>query len=103
MDKTVTREDVLKAIEPVEHPEIAATLMDLGMILDVAVREGQANVAMALPLLGIPEAVRIALVESLRGPIEALGLRLYVDFFEMTPEARDRFFAISKANWKGSI
>ena len=103
MDKVVTREDVLKAIEPIEHPEIAATLMDLGMILDVAVNGNQANVAMALPLLGIPEAVRVALVESLQSPIEALGLILNVDFFEMTPEARDRFFAISKANWKGSI
>ena len=103
MDKVVTREDVLKAIEPIEHPEIAATLMDLGMILDVAVNGNQANVAMALPLLGIPEAVRVALVESLQSPIEAMGLSLNVDFFEMTPEARDRFFAISKANWKGSI
>ncbi len=103
MDKTVTREDVLKVIEQVEHPEIAATLMDLGMILDVAVNGDQVNVAMALPLLGIPDAVRAALVDSIRKPIEDLGLNLYVDFFEMTPEARDRFFAISKANWKGSI
>ena len=103
MNQTITREDVLKAIENVEHPEIAATLMELGMILDVAVHGNQANVAMALPLLGIPEAVRAALIESLRGPIEALGLALFVDFFEMTPEARDRFFALSKANWKGAI
>jgi metal-sulfur cluster biosynthetic enzyme len=103
MEKNLTREDILKAIEKVEHPEIAATLIDLGMILDVAVNGDQANVAMALPLLGIPEAVRLALVESIRKPIEALGLHLHVDFFEMTPEARERFFAISKANWKGAI
>jgi metal-sulfur cluster biosynthetic enzyme len=103
MAQTVTREDVLKAIEKVEHPEIAATLFELGMILDVAVHGDQANVAMALPLLGIPEAVRMALVESLRGPIEALGLRLNVDYFEMTQEAKDRFFSISRARWKGAI
>ncbi len=103
MAQTVSREDVLKAIEKVEHPEIAATLFELGMILDVAVNGDQANVAMALPLLGIPEAVRMALVESLRGPIEALGLHLNVDYFEMTQEAKDRFFSISRARWKGSI
>ncbi len=103
MENKITREDVLKAIEHVEHPEIAATLFDLGMILDVAVHGSQVNVAMALPLLGIPEAVRAALVESIRKPIEALGLSLYVDYFEMTPEVRERFFAISKANWKGAI
>lgn len=100
---TVTREEVLKAIEKIEHPEIAATLMDLGMILDVAVSGNVATVAMALPMLGIPEVVRNALVASIQAPIEALGLQMQVQFFEMTPEVRDRFFATARANWKGSI
>lgn len=103
MPDKVTREDVLKAIEKIEHPEIAATLVELGMILDVAVNGNVANVAMALPMLGIPEAVRNALVISIQKPIEALGLQLQVQFFEMTPDARDNFFAISQARWKGSI
>ncbi len=103
MGKEITREDVLKAIEKVEHPEIAVTLMDLGMIIDAAVEGDTAKVAMALPMFGIPAAVQNALVESIRGPIEALGLQLNVQFFEMTPEARDNFFALSQANWKGSI
>ena len=103
MAENITREDVLKAIEKIEHPEIAATLMELGMILDVAVNGAEANVAMALPMLGIPEAVRNALVFSIQKPIENLGLQMQVQFFEMTPEVRDNFFAISQARWKGSI
>lgn len=103
MANTVTREDVLKVLEKVEHPEIAATLMELGMILDVAVQGNQANVAMALPLLEISEAVRIALVDSIRVPIEALGLELNMDYFEMTEDAKKRFFSISRARWKGTI
>jgi len=103
MSDTITREDVLQAIEKVEHPEIAATLIELGMILDVAVSGNSVNVAMALPMLGIPEAVRNALVYSIQKPIEKLGLQMQVQFFEMTPEVRDKFFAISQARWKGPI
>jgi metal-sulfur cluster biosynthetic enzyme len=103
MPDNITREDVLNAIEKVEHPEIAATLTELGMILDVAVNGNVANVAMALPMMGIPEAVRNALVFSIQKPVEELGLQMQVQFFEMTPEVRDNFFAISQARWKGSI
>lgn len=103
MASQVNREQVLEAIKNIEHPEIAVTLMDLGMILDVNVTGETAAVAMALPMMGIPEAVRNMLVESIRGPIESLGLTMQVEFFEMTPEARENFFTLSRANWKGSI
>jgi len=103
MEKSITNEDVMKVIEPIEHPEIAATLVKLGMILDANVQVDKVNVAMALPMYGIPVAVRNILVESIRKPIETLGLKLNVQFFEMTKEVRDNFVAISQAKWKGSI
>lgn len=103
MQKTITKEDVLKEIEDIEHPEISKTLAELGMIIDVAVRDNIANIAMALPMLGIPESVRNMLVESIHKPIENLGLQMNVEFFEMTQEVRGKFFALSQANWKGSI
>ncbi len=100
---SVTRDELMAALTPIEHPEIAVSLMDLGMIFDAAVQGDTANIAMALPMMGIPDAVRNALVESIRKPVEDLGLKLNVQFFEMTPEVRDRFFELSRANWKGAI
>ena len=100
---SVSRDELMAAIAPVEHPEIAVTLVDLGMIFDAAVQGDTANIAMALPMLGIPVVVRDALVGSIRKPIEELGLKLNVQFFEMAPDVRDRFFELSRANWKGSI
>jgi len=99
----VSRDKLMATLKEIEHPEIAATLMKLGMILDAAVKNDEAVVAMALPMMGIPEAVRNALVESIRVPVEKMGLTLSVQFFEMTPEAREQFFEMSQANWKGSI
>jgi metal-sulfur cluster biosynthetic enzyme len=103
MKESTTRENVLRAIEYVEHPEIAATLGDLGMILDVSVQDKIAKVAMTLPTREIPEAIKNALIDNIGQPIEKLGLQLQVEFFEMTSEARGKFFALARANWKGSI
>lgn len=103
MKDTVTREDVFKEIEKVEHPEIAATLIDLGMILDVAVENNVVRVAMALPMLGIPEVVRNLLVQSMKEKIEALGAKFELEFFEMDQDARNKFVTISQKNWKGAV
>ncbi len=103
MKNTVSREDVLKAIKNVEHPEISATLLDLGMILDVAVDGKAARVAMALPTMEIPEAVRGLLVESIRKPVLNMGLSLDVEFFEMSRQDRNRFLATARAQWKDSV
>lgn len=103
MEETISNADLMDAIKTIEHPEISKTLVELGMILDVAVRENNANVAMALPMLGIPEAVKNMLVESIRNPIENLGLQMNVEFFEMTQDVKDKFIVTAQANWKGSI
>jgi len=103
MEKSYTQDEIRAIIDKIEHPEIAVTLTELGMIIDVAVSGNTVNVAMALPMMGIPDVVRNALVQSIQEPMAELGLELNVQFFEMTPEVRDNFFTLSRANWKGSI
>ena len=103
MKKNTSRENVLRAIEQLEHPEIAVSLGDLGMILDVSVQGNTVTVAMALPTTEIPEVMRNALINIMHHPLEKLGLQLQVEFFEMTQEVRSKFFALAQANWKGSI
>jgi metal-sulfur cluster biosynthetic enzyme len=103
MSEQITRETVLKKLENIEHPEIALSLVDLGMIIDVAVEKQMAKVAIALPMLNIPKAVIDAILQSITPSIKELGLTLQADFFEMTTEVKDNFFAAARAKWKGSI
>jgi len=103
MEKQVTREEVLNRLKSVEHPEIAVSIVDLGMILDVTVTDNTAKVAIALPMLNIPQVVANAILQSIYEPIRDLGLQMKPVFFEMTPEVRDNFFTTARANWKGSI
>ncbi len=102
MSHIITREHILEVIKQVEHPEIDATLGELGMILDVAVQDKIATVAMALPILEIPEAVRAALIQRINQHFEKIELQFQVEYFEMTAEGRGKFFALARANWKGS-
>jgi metal-sulfur cluster biosynthetic enzyme len=103
MDNQVTREKILERLKTVEHPEIAVSLVDLGMIIDVAVKDNIASVAIALPMLNIPQAVANAILQSIAPVIKEFGLTFRAAFFEMTPDVRDNFFTAARANWKGSI
>ena len=101
--EVVTREHVLEHLKKVEHPEIAVSVIDLGMILDVAVEDKTARVAIALPMLNIPAIVRDAIAENIAASIQELGLEMQAEYFQMTEEIKEQFFAAARANWKGSI
>lgn len=103
MNEAITREKVLEKLKTVEHPEIAVSLVDLGMILDVAVEGNTAKLALAFPMANIPQVVVDAVVNSTASILKEFGLEMQTDFFEMTPEARENFFIQARANWKGSM
>ena len=99
----MTRKDVWERLKTVEHPEIAASLIDLGMILDVTVDGNTAKLALAFPMNNIPQAVVDAVVNSISEAVKDLGLEIKTELFEMSPEARENFLAQARANWKGPI
>jgi len=103
MTSDLTKEAIAQAVSRVEHPEIATTLLDLGMIQDVeySADTNVASLTLVLPFMGIPIAVRDYMVNSLRQAVGALGAELNVSFAEMTPEERSNFTLKSAAMWKG--
>lgn len=103
MDDSTTREIVLSILEKVEHPEIALSLTELGMIIDAAVDDKIVHVAIALPKMDIPAAVYKAITDCVVNALQKPGITVQPEYFEMTVENRERFFELAKANWKGSI
>ncbi len=103
MNVTITQEDIRHILEQIQHPEIAASLTDLGMILDHAIDGERVNVALALPAAKIPQAVEDAIIQSISKPLAEEGFKTNIQFFDMSEDGRRKFFALAKANWKGAI
>ena len=59
-------EQVHQALAQVKHPEIAYTLLELGMLKDITVEGNKVSLTLTLPSLGIPVPVKDYLVDSIR-------------------------------------
>ena len=98
-----TNQKVIKAIESVEHPAIATTLLDLGMLRDIEVSSDErVALTMVLPFPNIPDNVRGYMVNSLATAIQSSGGELVtVNLAVMNEEDRQNFLTIEQQNWRG--
>jgi hypothetical protein len=59
MSNTNNSQNIINSLGNVEHPAIATTLLDLGMLRDIAVTSDlKATLTMVLPFPSIPDNVR---------------------------------------------
>jgi ATP-binding protein involved in chromosome partitioning len=86
-------------VAKVRHPEIDRTLVELGMIKDIALEDDKVILSMALPFLGIP--IRDYLVHSVEEVVAKLGVEIEVKLTEMNKEERDAFMAMAQEGWIG--
>jgi len=101
MAKNISKEDVQKAIGQVIHPEISCTLVDLGMVKDIALEDDEVTLTLVLPFLGIPASIKDYLLNSLRQAVIKLGAKVEVKIAEMNQEERLAFLAMEQKGWKG--
>ena len=97
------RDAILKSINKVEHPEIAMSLVDLGMVCDIEYdpQDDGVILTLVLPFFGIPQAVRDYMVNSLSQSIKEAGGELKnVNLAQMTEEERQAFFQKENAKWR---
>jgi len=99
---TITRETIMQAIADVDHPEIAASLIDLGMVGDIDYSAGKNLISftIVIPFMGIPAQIKQALAYNLYTALQPLGADVEFLLQEMTEEARQHFFAMAKRHWK---
>jgi metal-sulfur cluster biosynthetic enzyme len=99
MTNTISKEEIHQAVAKVRHPEIDRTLVELGMIKDIAFEDDKVILSMALPFLGIP--IRDYLVHSVEDVVAKLGVEIEVKLTEMNKEERDAFMAMAQEGWIG--
>jgi len=101
MTRNISEEDVHQAIGQVMHPEINRTLVELGMVKDIVLKDGEVTLTLALPFLGIPVSVKDYLTNSLRQAVMKLGAKVQIRVTEMNQDERLAFLAMGQESWKG--
>ena len=101
MAKNISEEDVHQAIGQVMHPEISRTLVELGMVKEIALQGDEVTLTLVLPLLGIPTSIKDYLVNSLRQAVMKLGAKAEIKIAEMNQEERLAFLAMEQEGWRG--
>ncbi len=102
MSENLNQEKIIEILAKLEHPEINNTLMELGMLHDIAydATKKEVSLVLALPMLNIAESVRNYLVNIIYLAIEPLGITPKIYLARMTDAERERFFTLSQQNWK---
>ena len=101
MAKNISEEDVHQAIGQVMHPEISRSLVELGMVRDIALKDDEVTLTLVLPFLGIPASIKDYLVNSLRQAVTKLGAKAEIKIAEMNQEERLAFLTMEQEGWRG--
>ncbi len=96
----ITNEQVLNAFRGVIHPEMKRNLVELGMVKDVAVEDGEVTVTLALPFMEIP--IKDDLMSSLQEAVSELDSELgtEVKLVEMSQQERTEFMTAAEGGPK---
>ena len=81
-----TDAEIIEALRPVTDPELHRSIVDLGMVKQVAMADGQARVTIALTTPGCPHKNEIdSRVKGALAPLAGIS-SVTVDFTSMSPE-----------------
>ncbi len=101
MSDQLTAAAVRSALDEVTHPEINASLVELGMIDDIRVNGQTVAVDIALPMYTIPDAIKDMLAQRVSQAVTDLGGEPDPSFTLMDVQTRNDFFEAESAQWSG--
>ncbi|MEA1927856.1 MAG: iron-sulfur cluster assembly protein [Candidatus Auribacterota bacterium] len=99
MTTPITEEVAREALGQVKHPAIDLTLVELGIVKEIAVSGEKVDITMAFPFAGIP--IEAQLINSVRKPLEELGVEVEVKTTVMNPDEVQEFLSMEQKAWKG--
>jgi len=103
MAESIPTEQVTEITRSIEHPEIAATFGELGMIGTITTQENRISIELLVPFPNIP------ITDYLAGMVEKIIKEKFPEatvsfvFSVMDEETRSRFLATARQHWKGEI
>ena len=103
MANSASEQEIRQALAQVKHPEIAFTLLELGMLKDIIVEGNKVTLTLTLPFMGIPIQVKDYLINSIHHALTKLdaSLEVNLNLAEMSEDERTKFFRMAMERWIG--
>ena len=101
MAKNISGEEVRQALAEVIHPAIDRTLVELGIIKNITIRNNNVALTLLLPFPNIP--IKNYLVNSVHEAVVKLGVEVKIKIGQMNQKELQSFLAMEQKSWKGSI
>jgi len=101
MVNNYSEEYIRGEVANVMHPAINCSLVDLGIVKSIEVKNEKVVITMAFPFPNIP--IEDYLVASVRESIEEIDAPVEIEPIVMTKQELRKFLAVEKENWRGSV
>jgi len=98
MTKTISEEEIRDVIAQIKHSTIDCSLVDLGIVKDVAIKVDMVAVTLAFPFANIP--IKDYLIMSVRMPLEKFGVKVEIETTVMNEKETQRFLKMEAKYWK---
>ncbi|WP_456479497.1 iron-sulfur cluster assembly protein [Nautilia sp.] len=90
---------VIQTIESVQHPAIATSLVNLGILQDIDFEDNTVKATFVWPFANIP--IREQIINSVAMPLKSMGLDFEYDERIMSEEEKQKFLELEQKYWKG--
>ena len=98
MATNISSDKIKKILGKLKHPSIDRTLIELGMIKDIKVKNNKATITLAFPFEGIP--IKNYLIDSVKTPLSKLGVDIEIKTTVMNQKELQKFLNAEQRHWK---
>ena len=98
MATDISSDKIKKILGKLKHPSINRTLVELGMIKDIKVKNNKATITLVFPFEGIP--IKDYLIDSVKTSLSKFGVNIEIKTTVMNQEELQKFLDIEQRYWK---
>jgi metal-sulfur cluster biosynthetic enzyme len=101
MVNNISEEDIRKEVTRVMHPTINCSLLELGIVKNIEIKNRKIKITMAFPFPNIP--IEDYLINSVRRSIEKIDTTVEFETVVMNKEELQKFLTLEKENWRSGV
>jgi metal-sulfur cluster biosynthetic enzyme len=90
---------IIQTIESIQHPAIATSLINLGMLEEIDFEDNKVKATFVWPFDNIP--IKDKIIDSVKIPLKNLGLELEYNERVMNENEKEKFLELEKKYWRG--